>query len=618
MRHCLNMRLLGLVLCFAGCLPAHALNKARIDSLQRVLKQTSGDTARARLMLALASTYKPEVVTQQFYYANEALALSDKADWDNGRMLAEQFIGDSYNDIQSYDDALVHYKKCLTLARKLKHKGMEAYCLQLLFHVYNKQGDLSNALSDQKELVDLVDKQGDPRKICDQRSAYAICLSDNGKHREAIDCQLRDVTLAKAKFDGNEEKDMVAGILNSLSLVYIRTKQTDSALYCLWTAAANAKQTGNFSLETYINSSFCDVYSAAKNYDSAIIYGLRTVKMAETIKDIDLEQQYSKALSKLYEAKQQPALALYFYQLSDSLLNVISTAQKMVDKAMEVTRINLEQQAEHSRQEKKALEADRRNQQAILVLAISVLAALTALTLFIYRNLRNKQKANRTISQQAASLQEQNVIIDRALKDKEMLLKETHHRVKNNLQLISSLLELQAAGVEDETAKEALRKAQDRVLSIATVHSKLYGSTEDESIEFSAFVSDLFGRLDSAFGRGQHEIDFKNTIPVTHVPLNTVVLLGIILNELITNSYKHAFANTAHPEISIGFEQSGNNYVLRYYDNGPGLGEGVFNTESGSLGLYLVRRLSRQLKGSAEYKYEAGSTFTITFPYAAN
>lgn len=310
--------------------------------------------------------------------------------------------------------------------------------------------------------------------------------------------------------------------------------------------------------------------------------------------------------------------ALHYYQQSDSLLNVISTAQKMVDKAMQVTRINLEQQAEHSRQEKRSLEADRRNQQAILVLAISVLVALAALTLFIYRNLRNKQKANRTISQQAASLQEQNVIIDRALKDKEMLLKETHHRVKNNLQLISSLLELQAAGVEDETAKEALRKAQDRVLSIATVHSKLYGSTEDESIEFSAFVSDLFGRLDSAFGRGQHEIGFKNTIPIIHVPLNTVVLLGIILNELITNSYKHAFANIEQPAISIGFEQSGNNYVLRYHDNGPGLGEGVFNAESGSLGLYLVRRLSKQLKGSAEYKYEAGSTFTITFPYAAN
>jgi len=606
----------GLALCLLYAPAASAQSTKHIDSLQHRLAAAKEDTARIQLMLALASAYKPDVVTKQFYYANEALNLSDKLNWDKGRMIAEEFIGDSYNNIQAYDDALVHYKTCLALARQLHHKGMEAYCLQLLFHVYNKLHDLPNALSDQKELVDLTDKEGNPVKICNQRSAYAMCLSDNDRHREAINYLLQDIAIAQAKLEGEEEINMVADILNTLSLIYIRTKQTDSALHCLWRARDYTKQTANYFLETYINSSFCDVYTNLNRPDSAIIYARRTVEMAAEIKDIDLQQKYCKALGQLYEKDGKPALALDYYKRSDSLFNVITSAQRMVDKAMQVTRINFEQQAVHNKMEKRSLELVRRNQQTMLVAAITVLLALIALTIFIYRNLRQKQAANKTISLQAASLQQQNETIDKALKEKEMLLKETHHRVKNNLQLISSLLELQAANITDEAAKNALRTAQDRVLSIATVHSKLYGSSEDEAIEFSAFVSDLFSRLDSAFGH--IPVQFSNDIKTIHLPLGTVVLLGIMLNEFITNSFKHAFHGLEGPAIRINLETAGDVHILHYHDNGPGLRGNVFEEHTGSLGLYLVKRLGKQLKGSVAYKFESGSTFTIIFPHAAN
>ena len=206
----------------------------------------------------------------------------------------------------------------------------------------------------------------------------------------------------------------------------------------------------------------------------------------------------------------------------------------------------------------------------------------------------------------------------RHLKEKEILLQETHHRVKNNLQLISSLLELQTADITDENAKAALRTAQRRVQSIATVHNKLYNSGESEAIEFSAFINDLFASLYGAFSSSNKSVSFYNNIPATFFGLNTLVPLGLILNELITNSFKHAYADTDKGIISIDLEAKGNEYTLRYYDSGPGITGGKFETGSGSLGLYLVKRLSKQLKGTAAYSFNAGSTFTITFHDAAN
>ena len=243
---------------------------------------------------------------------------------------------------------------------------------------------------------------------------------------------------------------------------------------------------------------------------------------------------------------------------------------------------------------------------------------LVTLVFFIYRNLKQKQAANKTISLQAANLQEQNTIIDKSLREKEDLLKETHHRIKNNLQLISSLLELQAENLADENAKNALYTAQRRVLSIATVHSKLYGNDADDVIEFSAFTTDLFTRLNSAFAANSGAVHFHNIIPTTFFSLNTVVLLGLILNELVTNSFKHVFATGGSGSVAIGLESTDGVYQLRYHDSGPGLPGGVFDAKSGSLGLHLVRRLSKQLKGTVTYKFDRGSTFTITFAHAGS
>jgi two-component sensor histidine kinase len=594
-----------------------AQEPGQVDGLLADVSSAKSDTDKVHLLLVISVGYQPIDITKQFYYANEALSISERVNWDKGRMYAQQQIADCYNKVMAYNNAIAHFKRCISAAEKLNETNIQIACYRAIvldYYTLNKTDDM---VIYQKAALDLAERVGEPSSISAQMNSYALRLSDASRYGQAVAYWQQVIAFADTHFQGMEKNIHVANILNTLANTYVKTHKPDSALYCLRTASRMITASDDYSLKAYIRSTFCDVYESTNTYDSAEIYGEQTVRMGEELKNIELQQHYCQTLSRVYESDRKPQLALLYYKKSDSLANIISNNGRTVELAMQVTRINMEQQAERNKEENSSLEAIRKNQRVALIAAVVALLALITLTAFIYRTLRLKQKANKIISLQAASLKQQNEIIDKALKEKEVLLKETHHRVKNNLQLISSLLELQAESLEEESAKNALRTAQRRVLSIATVHSKLYGSDEDEAIDFSAFTADLFTRLHSAFDRADTSVQFNNSIPAAYLPLNTVVLLGLILNELITNSFKHAFTGMSKGIISISMETAASAYTLRYYDSGSGLPESVFNAGSGSLGLYLVKRLSKQLKGTATYKFGAGSTFTIIFPHAA-
>lgn len=606
------------LLCCSSPVAARTQAVIYADSLLSALPRIKNDTGKVNVLLSVSRSYKTSNVTKEFYYAGRALGLSERIGWAPGIMYAEQLIGESYNSAVGYNEAVQHLKLSLALARKLQRTDVEAACLKTLVFASYKMNRLNDMVFYQKALLELAGRIGDPAEECMEMNTYALRLSDAGYYKKAIRYWQQDIAFAKKHFTGLQKDEMLASILNTLACTYVKTHQADSALYCLRNAAHLIKPTNNNVLKAYITSTICDVYEDINRYDSAQIYGLQTVKWGQILKNLDLQQHYTATLSRVYEADHKPAMALIYLKQFDSLINIISNTGKTVEQAMQLARINLEQQEDENRLEARSFETVRRNQQFALVSVFVALVALITLTIFIYRNLRQKQKANKIISLQAIDLKAQNEIIDLALKEKETLLKETHHRVKNNLQLVSSLLQLQTENMADEAAKNALLAAQRRVLSIATVHSKLYGSEENEAIEFSAFASDLVMRLNSAFGNSEQAVHFTNRIPVTYLPLDTVVLLGLILNELITNSYKHAFKEVAHPTITATMEDTGRMFLLRYSDNGPGLSGGAFDQPSSSLGLYIVKRLSKQLKGTATYSSDNGSTFTIIFPHATS
>jgi PAS domain S-box-containing protein len=201
-----------------------------------------------------------------------------------------------------------------------------------------------------------------------------------------------------------------------------------------------------------------------------------------------------------------------------------------------------------------------------------------------------------------------------ALTEKDVLLREIHHRVKNNLQIVSSLLDLQAAQVSDQATRDLLRDSQNRIHSMALIHQTLYGSTDFESVDFAQFSETLLSLLIRSYGIDAGRITIRVEVEPLRLPIDVAVPCGLVVNELITNAFKHAFANRDHGEIRIALtRQSGNEVLLSVSDNGIGLPDNLDIGTTETIGLQLVHMLAMQLDGEITIHRSNPTQFSLLF-----
>ena len=202
-----------------------------------------------------------------------------------------------------------------------------------------------------------------------------------------------------------------------------------------------------------------------------------------------------------------------------------------------------------------------------------------------------------------------------SLEEKEALLKEIHHRVKNNLQIVSSLLSLQTEHVAPEKALEALRESQARVRSMAMIHEQLYSSGDLARIDFDRYVRDLAGYIFRTYSSEAGGISLDVDVQAIALGIDRAIPCGIIINELLTNALKHAFPHGAGGSVRVRLAKGdGREIVLTVEDDGIGLPEGPDPAKRSSLGLELVQTLVEQLKGRISMESAGGARFTIRFP----
>jgi PAS domain S-box-containing protein len=205
-----------------------------------------------------------------------------------------------------------------------------------------------------------------------------------------------------------------------------------------------------------------------------------------------------------------------------------------------------------------------------------------------------------------------------SLAEKEVLLKEIHHRVKNNMQVISSLVALQAEGSHDPAMRAVLQDVTHRVRSMALVHEKLYQSADMARVEFSEYARSLLSYLWRAHGTAASAVRLTLDLEPVPPPVNAAVPCGLILNELVSNALKHAFCGPAPPgrggEVTVSLRGGPQGRVcLRVRDNGKGLPAGLDWRQANSLGLRLVQMLAGQLHGTLEVSGGEGADFSLTF-----
>lgn len=225
----------------------------------------------------------------------------------------------------------------------------------------------------------------------------------------------------------------------------------------------------------------------------------------------------------------------------------------------------------------------------------------------------DKNKLEKTVSERTAQLKQSLSEQAELLIEKDVLMKEIHHRVKNNLQVISGLLELQSKSLNDETAKNALMEGRSRVRSIALIHQNLYQFENLNSIELKRFVNDLCRQVENVFKK-QNKPVMNIEVPNLYLDIDTAVPLGLIMNELLSNSFKYAFNNTISGKINLEINMlEEGKYKLIYSDNGPGLPADFDLSKATTLGIQLINDLSRQIGGKVKYENNNGAAFTINF-----
>jgi PAS domain S-box-containing protein len=203
--------------------------------------------------------------------------------------------------------------------------------------------------------------------------------------------------------------------------------------------------------------------------------------------------------------------------------------------------------------------------------------------------------------------------IKASLAEKEVLLKEIHHRVKNNLQVISSLLKLQSRYIQDSRVSEMLKESQNRVRSMALVHEQLYQSKDLSNIDFAEYIQNLAHNLFQAYEIHAQGIKLETNMAQCSLNIDTAVPCGLIINELVTNALKYAFTGQIKGKINIDFTLENRVCVLTVSDSGIGFPQDLDYRKARTLGLRLVGSLVKQIRGKIELLETAGTTFKITF-----
>lgn len=486
--------------------------------------------------------------------------------------------------------------------------------------------------------------KGNP--ITDDFSAgqRAYVLFQLGDYSEALIHYKKRAIIYKAI--GENPRDFV-GRYHDIGLCFAKLNQKDSTLFYYKKALAQLEvapdDTGTHFLKAMINRDINKQFLETGNYKK-IITGLEELlQLAIQVKDnlqiisslIELAElyylqndlnkattylnqvfeRYNRGLKNHYvERGLNLRIKIHFknrnFKKADSLQTVL-TAFKDSTQTILSKRIHKNSKTKHTlrintkklRASEKKRKEEKTNLYYILV-GVFTLVIITGVSVFAYvRNRKNQKK-----------ILQQNVILDQSAKEKEVLLKEVHHRVKNNLQIISSILQLQSDKFDNQQLKKIMKEGQHRIQSMAIVHQQLYGSESLSEINFKKYVEQLTRQIRLGYQDPEKEINVIIQIQECTFTIPTTIPLGLIINELVSNAYKYAFKNKKEGTISIEVKQlKTHDYQLMVKDNGKGIQQDLNIEEINSLGLKLVRILTHQLQGNFSYKNDEGAQFMITF-----
>lgn len=566
----------------------------------------------------------------------KALELSRKgvliAENSNNKEWLPKFLemqGRMHANLLELDSAVFYFNKAIENYKIANNQEGQASTLFKLAWVDKKKGNYEKALEKDLSALKIMESINNPRGICDALTRVSEDLTRQNRLKEALVYAEKAIKIAE---QNNLEKEKYFVNFNAGNVAIAMEKYPESLKYYNKTLEIVYELDLGFLSETDILNSRGNAYKKLEKYDlavkdyekalsiattinykpgisstianlgevnllagnhqEALKYQLKTVELQEENNDnSNLVENYNH-LSNIYQKLGDYQNALSYKQKAYSLQAFITTEQSNAKMAEMLTKYETEK-----KEETIAIQKDKLSQQAkIQGLGIGIGALLIGFLVFGFFSWRDRAKKNELLT---AKNQEN-----------ELLLKEIHHRVKNNLEIVSSLLALQSAQIDDPQTREAMQESQNRVNSIGIVHQNLYQGTNLGSIEMKGYLLNLSENILDSFGV-EEKIQLELAMEKLELDIDTAVPLGLIINELITNTIKYAFPDSDKGIITIKMEKQAQNMLrLEVSDNGIGKSSEIQGTGFGS---QLVTLLTQQLNGTMTETIHNGTTIQLDF-----
>ncbi|MDB4922959.1 histidine kinase dimerization/phosphoacceptor domain -containing protein [Mucilaginibacter sp.] len=629
--------------------------KARTAYLQAIdnYMRSGGkeEAAQAWISIAVRTMYSEDSTVMRGLHGFEH-ALNIYTELHNKEKEADvlKYIGDELLRQGKLDEAENELLKALSIYKSIGYKKLH-YTYDLLASISNVKGNFNKALYYSLEMIKSV------QATSDTAQAYVLYLKVGAVYKNLNEDEKSKYWIKRAMINGAKDPELFYSINNSLISLMIKEGKKKEALEFLlklikkrpptadWEKLKVATKLGEcYSLlgkddlaEKYYQQAvaiaeresrkydgliaykrMADFYFSRKRYIPAGIYLHKVLAVPRGIGEVETIRDTYLKLFKTDSVTGNYLSAIKNYQRYKSLTDSIFT----VAKAKQIAELQLQYEKDQKVQQ---LENKGKLQQVKLQHAGTVRnftiagAGLLFLSLVLgYRRYRQKQHNNRLLQaqQQEISLINQSLQVTVAEKDsllieKDWLLREVNHRVKNNLHMVISLLESQAMYLENDALK-AMETSKHRIFSMSLIHQKLYQSDDVKTIDMSVCLPELVNYLRDSFDAGKY-IHFSLEVDPVQLSVSQAIPLALVLNEAITNSVKYAFPGNRRGEISIKMRQTNENIELIIRDNGIGMVKATEDTDIDSLGLKLMRGLIEEISGQIQFENKNGTIIRITF-----
>ncbi|MGF7214996.1 two-component sensor histidine kinase [Spirosoma lacussanchae] len=514
--------------------------------------------------------------------------------------LSYRGVGYWYEQANELREAIQYYQKALGYLRQYGNTFHVARTLKFISGAYTRLNDLKMARHYLNQAVTVAQQSRNIDLLMELDGELAIVEAKSNRHDRALVLNQKIADYYRQKKDWST----YYGVLINVALTYKNLGQYAQSEAIFRSILTYSKQAKDTFLEGYVHTNIPNALipqgkldEAEAHCKQALIWAVQTGAGKYSI----LEDIYGN-LSKTYQKRGNYRQALAYYEqrtaAHDSVFNEIRNRQLAEVEARFQTQ---EKQAQI--QVLDAINAAKTRQVWAGATGILLLSILSGTLFVFYRRIRRNRAQ---IQQQSEQLT--------------LMMKELHHRVKNNLAIVSSLLRLQSNRLDDEKAIAAVRVGQQRVEAMSMIHQRLYQTDRVSTVNMSEFLTDLSESLMRAYGFAPDDFDLQLDIELNELDVDVAMPLGLIVNELVTNAFKYAYADVQRPKLRIslhrqnGLAQPG--LTLEVQDNGPGLDTADWQRAGHrtSFGKRLIYSLSEQLDGQLELIRQNGTLCRLYIP----